>query len=61
MVNKSKLRFYYLYIQEEETGVNIAHIVDIFVWIALSKEGDITKNIKELIKIVTSFYRHNMT
>lgn len=40
MISKKKLRFFYLYSQSGETGVSINDIVDIYVYIALSKEGD---------------------
>lgn len=41
MISKKKLRFFYLYTQSEEIGISIADIADIYVYIALSKEGSV--------------------
>jgi hypothetical protein len=39
MVSKKQLRFFYLYSQCQKIGVSIGDIADIYIYIALSKEG----------------------
>jgi hypothetical protein len=39
MVSKKQLRFFYLYSQCYQVGVGIDDIVDIYIYIALSREG----------------------
>lgn len=58
MISKKKLRFFYLYTQSEEIGISIADIADIYVYIALSKEGSVENNVKEIVAIVAEFSKN---
>ena len=39
MISKKKLRFFYLYKQNDESGIEFEDIADIYIFIALSREG----------------------
>lgn len=52
MISKKKLRFFYLYCQNEDSGLTIGDIADIYIYIALSREGEAEENIREMIGIV---------
>jgi hypothetical protein len=55
MISKKKLRFFYLYSQSKETGLTIEQITDIYVCIAISREGDWQDNLREIVEIVLNF------
>lgn len=55
LVNKKKLRFFYLYCQNKETGISIDLIADIYICIALSREGNLEENVKEIVDMVINF------
>lgn len=55
MITKKKLRFFYLYTQTKETGLSIDHIIDIYVCVAISREGKWQENLKEIVDIVLDF------
>lgn len=55
MISKKKLRFFYLYTQSEEVGISISDIADIYIYIALSKEGSVEDNVREIVAIVADF------
>jgi hypothetical protein len=55
MISKKKLRFFYLYCQNEDTGLTIADIADIYIYLALAREGETEENIKEIVGMVVEF------
>lgn len=55
MISKKKLRFFYLYCQNEDTGLTIGDIADIYIYIALSREGEAEENIRQMVGIVVEF------
>lgn len=55
MVSKKQLRFFFLYSQCQQIGVSITDIADIYIYIALAKDGPPDENIKDIIRIVTTF------
>ena len=41
MISKKKLRFFYLYSQKEETGITIDSLIEVYLCIAISREGEV--------------------
>ena len=55
MISKKKLRFFYLYSQSEETGITLDNLIEIYLCIAASREGNVEDNIKDIVKKVVDY------
>ena len=55
MISKKKLRFFYLYTQSEETGITIDNLIEIYLCVAVSREGPLEQNVKEIVGMVVNY------
>jgi hypothetical protein len=59
MISKNRLRFFFLYTQSSQVGITIDDVADIYMYVALAKEGSAEDNVKDMVAIVAEFSRNS--